>query len=100
MAIVLGTRFPGGSSWTGDGLLANQFVLQWECIMIDDQVNAEELAESRRRREAAENATDDGMPVAPENKTRDVEEIQYKTPKQWVRYARKWLGSERTLMQF
>jgi hypothetical protein len=32
--------------------------------MIDDQVNAEELAESRKQREAAANATDDGMPVA------------------------------------
>jgi hypothetical protein len=65
--------------------------------MIDDQVNAEELAESRRQREAAENATDDGMPVAPENKTRDVEEIQYKTPKQWVRHARKWWVQNATL---
>jgi hypothetical protein len=61
--------------------------------MNDDQVNAEELAESRRRREAAENATDDGMPVAPEDKERDAEGIQYRTPKQWVRHARKWLGA-------
>jgi hypothetical protein len=30
--------------------------------MIDDQVNAEELADSRKQREAAETATDDGMP--------------------------------------
>jgi hypothetical protein len=67
--------------------------------MIDDQVNVEELAESRRQREAAENATDDGMAVAPENKARDVGEIQYQTPKQWVRHARKWLGSERRSMQ-
>jgi hypothetical protein len=66
--------------------------------MIDNQVNTEELAESRRQREAAENATDDGTPVAPENEARDVEEIQYKTPKQWVRHARKWLGSERRFM--
>jgi hypothetical protein len=63
--------------------------------MINDHVNAEELAESRRQREAAENATDDGMPVAPEHKARDVAEIQYRTPKQWVRHARKWLGAER-----
>ncbi|WP_167528668.1 hypothetical protein [Paraburkholderia azotifigens] len=57
--------------------------------MIDDQVNAEELAESRRQREAAENATDDGMPVAPEHNARDVGQIQYKTPKQWIRYSKK-----------
>jgi hypothetical protein len=63
--------------------------------MIDDQVNTEELAESRRQREAAENATDDGMPVAPENKARDVQGIHYRTPKQWVRHARKWLATGR-----
>lgn len=67
--------------------------------MIDDQVNVEELAESREQREAAENATDDGMPVAPEHKARDDGQIQYKTPKQWVRHARKWLGSGRSFMQ-
>ena len=61
--------------------------------MIDDQVNAEELAESRRQREAAANATDDGMPAAPENEKGVVEETQYRAPKQWVRHARKWLGA-------
>ncbi|WP_341312679.1 hypothetical protein WN982_14600 [Paraburkholderia sp. IMGN_8] len=61
--------------------------------MIDDQVNAEELAESRRKREAAANATDDGMPAAPENEKPIVEETQNRAPKQWVRHARKWLGA-------
>jgi len=62
--------------------------------MIDDQVNAEELAENRRQREAAANATDDGMPVAREDKERDAAEgIRHRTPKQWVRHARKWLGA-------
>ena len=62
--------------------------------MIDDQVNAEELAESRRQREAAANATDDGMPVAREDKERDAAEgIRHRTLKQWVRHARKWLGA-------
>ena len=61
--------------------------------MIDDQVNAEELAENRRQREAAANATDDGMPVAPENEKLIVEGTQYRAPKQWVRHARKWLGA-------
>jgi hypothetical protein len=67
--------------------------------MIGDQVNAEELAENRRQREAAENATDDGMPVAPEHDAGDVGQIQYKTPKQRLRHARKGLGSERSFMQ-
>jgi hypothetical protein len=61
--------------------------------MIDDQVNAEELAESRKQREAAANATDDGMPVAPDNEKRVVIETQYRGPKQWVRHARKLLGT-------
>lgn len=51
-----------------------------------DQVNAEELAESRRRREAAQNATDDGMPVAPESEERDVEVIPYRKARQGIRY--------------
>jgi len=81
-------------------LLVNQFVSQQECIMIDDQVNPEELAESRTRREAADNATDDGMPMAPEHIESDVGQTEYKTPKQWIRHARKWLGSGRSFMQF
>ncbi len=60
--------------------------------MIDDQVNAQELAESRRQREAAENATDDGMPVAPGHDMEDQRHIDQEAPKQWVRHARKWLG--------
>lgn len=61
--------------------------------MFDDQVNADELAESKRQREAAANATDDGMPVAPEDEKRVVEGTQYRGPKQWVRHARKLLGA-------
>ncbi|MGC2961615.1 hypothetical protein ACPUET_16710 [Paraburkholderia graminis] len=61
--------------------------------MIDDQVNAEELAESRKQREAAANATDDGMPVGPEDEKRVVDGTQYRGPKQWIRHARKLLGA-------
>jgi len=67
--------------------------------MIDDQVNAEELAESRKQREAAQKATDDGMPVAPEDNAKDLGQIPYETPKQWIRHARKWLGSACGFMQ-
>ncbi|MGF6782530.1 hypothetical protein P3T21_007771 [Paraburkholderia sp. GAS334] len=67
--------------------------------MIDDQVNAEELAESKNQREAAETATDDCMPVVPESKARDVEVIQYRTPKQWVKHSRKWAGARGSPMQ-
>ncbi|WP_460910800.1 hypothetical protein [Paraburkholderia jirisanensis] len=61
--------------------------------MNDDQVNAEELAESKRRREAMQRAADDGMPVAAEIEERDAVEISYRKPKQWIRHARKWLGA-------
>ncbi|CAN7623902.1 hypothetical protein LJR230_004557 [Trinickia sp. LjRoot230] len=62
--------------------------------MNDDQVNAEELAESRRQREAAANATDDGMPTVEGGRERNAAEgIRQRTPKQWVRHARKWLGA-------
>ncbi|MBT2792726.1 hypothetical protein [Paraburkholderia strydomiana] len=67
--------------------------------MIDDQANAEELAESRRQRKAAANATDDGMPVAPEDEKRVVDGTQYRGPKQWVRHARKLLGAGSGVMR-
>ncbi len=68
--------------------------------MTNDQVNAEELAERRKQREAAQNATDDGMPLAPENKPGGVDGIRYKTPRQWVRHTRKWPGAGSGLRRF
>jgi len=52
-------------------LSANQYVSQ-EWVMNDDQFNAEELAESKRRREAMQNTTDDGMPFVAEIEERDA----------------------------
>ena len=66
--------------------------------MIDEQANVEELAESKSLKEAAENATDDGMPVTQEHKAGDAEQIHYKMPKQWVRRTRKWPGSRHRFM--
>jgi hypothetical protein len=60
--------------------------------MTDDQVKAEDLAERKKQRESAATATDDGMPVGPENKAGDVEGIQYITPKKWAKSTRKWPG--------
>jgi hypothetical protein len=79
--------------------VANRSASPREYSMIDDQMNAEEVAENRKQRETAENATDDGMPVAPESKAGDVDEVQGITPKQWVKSARKWPGAAGTLMQ-
>ena len=67
--------------------------------MTDDLVNAEDLAERKKRRESAATATDDGMPVGPENKAGDVEAIQYITPKKWAKSTRKWPGVAGTAMQ-
>lgn len=64
--------------------------------MIDVQVNADELAESRKQREAAETATDDGMPVAPDMRAKDIDVTQDGTPKRWVKHARKWFSSAPT----
>ncbi|SAK90713.1 hypothetical protein AWB81_04844 [Caballeronia arationis] len=61
--------------------------------MIDDQVNAEELAESRQRRKSAENATDDGMPMPSEDNAQDAEVDGSSKPMKWVRYATKWFGA-------
>jgi hypothetical protein len=61
--------------------------------MIDDQVNVEELAESKRQRDAAANAADDGIPVAPSSENRAAERSHYGVRKQWIRYARKWLDA-------
>jgi hypothetical protein len=70
-----------------------------EYSMIDNQMNAEEAAENRKQREAAENATDDGMPVAPEGKVGDVDGVQEITPKRWVKSAKRWPGTAGVLTQ-
>jgi len=67
--------------------------------MIDDQVNAEELAERKSQREAAQNATDDGMPITPALEAVDDEAGKYRTAKQWGRHARKWLGVRGAMKQ-
>jgi hypothetical protein len=70
--------------------------------MIDDQVNEEEIAASRKMREtakaaedahAAQDATDDGMPAAPERKTASAVRIQYSTPRHWIKNAKKFFGA-------
>jgi hypothetical protein len=59
--------------------------------MIDDQVNEEEIAESRKQRQAA---ADDGMPAEPEKKAAPAAvQIQYRTPKHWVKNAKMWLSA-------
>jgi hypothetical protein len=57
--------------------------------MIDDQVNLEELEESKRWRALRETRADGGVPVVPTVPVR----IPQRGSKQWIREARKWLGA-------
>jgi hypothetical protein len=57
--------------------------------MIDDQVNLEELEESRKRRVSQETAAKNDMPVTPGVPVG----IPPKAPKQWLRVTMKWLGA-------
>lgn len=73
--------------------------------MDDDQVNLEEIADSKRRREAARLVEIDGstahpVPTAPTAITpQPVQPGDEATPKQWVKHVTKWLGAKNTLMQ-
>ncbi|CAG4886183.1 hypothetical protein [Paraburkholderia saeva] len=58
--------------------------------MIDDQVDTEEIAENRRLRQAGLEATDDGMPPAPEAKSVTSVQIRYKAPRRWAMRAMQW----------
>jgi hypothetical protein len=60
--------------------------------MNDDQVSAEEIAESRRLRQAAQDATDDGMPSAPEAKALTAVQIRYKATRRWATRAGQWMA--------
>jgi hypothetical protein len=60
--------------------------------MTDALTNAEDLAERKKQRESAATATDDGMPVGPDNKAGHVEAIQCITPKKWAKSTSKWSG--------
>lgn len=57
--------------------------------MIDDQVNLEELEESKRWRALQETRAEGGVPVVPAVRVR----IPQRAPKQWIREARKGLGA-------
>lgn len=56
-------------------------------MTIDDQVNLEELEESKRWRALQETRAEGDMPVVPPVSVR----LPQRAPKQWIREARKWL---------
>ncbi|MEA3085476.1 MAG: hypothetical protein QOC89_3173 [Paraburkholderia sp.] len=73
--------------------------------MDDDQVNLEEIADSKRRREAArlaeiDNSTAHAVPIAPTSiAPQPVQPGDQAAPKQWVKHVTKWLGAKSTMMQ-
>lgn len=73
-----------------DTLVAGEafYLAYWEQIMIDDQVNREELEESKKRRAAQETTAEGSTPVVPEVSAH----TGHRKPKQWINEARKWLG--------
>jgi hypothetical protein len=76
------SRRAASLNYRGSGKVAKLSASPREYSMIDSQMNAEEVAEDRKQREAADNATDDGMPVAPEGKVGDVDDVQDIKPEQ------------------
>ncbi|NML97317.1 hypothetical protein HHL24_05030 [Paraburkholderia sp. RP-4-7] len=66
--------------------------------MDDDQVNLEEIADSKRRREAARLAESDKAVAPPANELQQGQGNEA-APKQWVKHVTKWLGAKSTLMQ-
>ncbi|MFM0734442.1 hypothetical protein PQQ52_28560 [Paraburkholderia sediminicola] len=66
--------------------------------MDDDQVNLEEIAESKRRREAARVAESEKAATTAANDPQQNEGNE-PAPKQWVKHVTKWLGAKRTLME-
>jgi len=66
--------------------------------MDDDQVNLEEIADSKRRREAARLAESDKAAAPTANELQQGQGNEA-APKQWVKHVTKWLGAKSTLMQ-
>jgi hypothetical protein len=66
--------------------------------MDDDQVNLEEIADSKRQREAARVAESEKTATTTPNEPQQSEGNE-PAPKQWVKHVTKWLGAKRTLMQ-
>lgn len=66
--------------------------------MDDDQVNLEEIADSKRRREAARVAESEKTAASTASEPQKAHGNEA-APKQWVKHVTKWLGAKRTLMQ-
>lgn len=61
--------------------------------MTDDQVNAEEMAENRKRRDASVPATEAGVVAAPEPNATAVEPDMKMLPKPWGKRVWARLGA-------
>ncbi|NPT44570.1 hypothetical protein GNZ12_25295 [Paraburkholderia sp. 1N] len=67
--------------------------------MDDDQVNLEEIADSKRRREAARIAGINESAAPAASGPQQGQPGNEAAPKQWVKHVTKWLGAKGTLMQ-
>ncbi|MFM0212780.1 hypothetical protein PQQ96_35905 [Paraburkholderia sediminicola] len=67
--------------------------------MDDDQVNLDEIADSKRRREAARIAGINESAAPAASGPQQGQPGNEAAPKQWVKHVTKWLGAKRTLMQ-
>jgi hypothetical protein len=70
-----------------------------ECIMIDKEVNAEELAESRRNRQAVGNAKGDGTPVSDDNDKRLPAIQKGDSVRTWFGHIRQWFAAQSSSMR-
>ncbi|MDR5809823.1 hypothetical protein [Caballeronia sp. LZ019] len=67
--------------------------------MIDEQVDAEELVESRRNRQAAANANDDGMALSGDGDKRLAATKQGGPFRKWLGHIRQWLATQTSSMR-
>jgi hypothetical protein len=67
--------------------------------MDDDQVNLDEIAESKRRREAARVAGINESAAPAASRPQQGQPANEAAPKQWVKHVTKWLGAKSTMMQ-
>jgi hypothetical protein len=61
--------------------------------MTDDQVDTEEIAEHRKRREAGPPVTETGATVAPEQNSTEIGANADKLQKPWGKRVPVWLGA-------
>jgi hypothetical protein len=78
---------------TAKSQCSDRFIFKWESSMTDDQVDMEEIAENRNRREAGAAATEPAAAVAPEQHTTVMDPDADRLRKPWGKRVWAWLGA-------